>query len=62
MLVGPCYRICGKSYFRHPLYKSSAALQSNQTIDFWGPCAIVSTYGLVLWLGRVKGNLHIRMN
>ena len=60
MLVGPCYRICGKSYARHPLYKSSAALQSNQTIDFWGPCAIVSTYGLVLWLGRVKGNLHMK--
>ena len=61
MLVGPCYRICGKSYARHPLYKSSAALQHNQTIDFWGPCAVVSTYGLVLWLGRVKGNVIYKM-
>eukprot|EP01038_Epipyxis_sp_PR26KG_P006678 gene6678-9162_t len=27
---------------------------SPNAIDFGGPCAIVSTYGLLLWLGRVK--------
>jgi len=61
MLVGPCYRICGKAYARHPLYKSSAALLSNQTIDFWGPCAVISIYGLVLWLGKVKGSIDLSL-
>jgi hypothetical protein len=26
----------------------------NRSIDFFGPCSIVSLYGLVLWLGRVR--------
>ena len=52
MIVGPVYKLCGRNYERHPLYKNS----SNQSIDFWGPCALVSLYGLVLWLGRVRGN------
>lgn len=54
MLVGPLFKLCGRNYERHPLYKNSAFL-TNQSIDFWGPCALVSLYGFVLWLGRVKG-------
>lgn len=53
MFLGPCYRLAGKPYKRHPLHSSSSA-NNRHSIDFWGPCAIVSLYSLILWLGRVR--------
>lgn len=51
MLVSPWLKLVGRNYKRHPLFNSHGS--PNQHIDFWGPCAVVSLYGLVLWLGRV---------
>ena len=53
MLIGPCYRILGRPYKRHPLHASSS-VNNRRSIDFWGPCAVVSIFSLVLWLGRVR--------
>jgi hypothetical protein len=72
MLIGPCLKIVGRPYKRHPLYVSNANVDKH-SIDFWGklvfepfrfqiliywfllgPCAVVSFYCLILWLGRVK--------
>lgn len=53
MLLGPCYRVLGRPYKRHPLHASSAP-NSRRTIDFWGPCAVVSAYCIILWIGRVR--------
>jgi hypothetical protein len=52
MIFGPCYRILGKPYKRHPLHASS--VNNRYSIDFWGPCSVVSVFSLVLWIGRVK--------
>lgn len=49
MILGPCFRIFRvKSTERHPL------ASSQQSIDFWGPCAVVSVYVALLWLGTVR--------
>jgi hypothetical protein len=53
MLFGPCYRLVGRPYKRHPLHASSSA-NNRRGIDFWGPCAAVSIFSLILWLGRVR--------
>jgi len=37
----------------HPFQKISN-LSGEATIDFWGPCLVVSSYGAVLWLARVN--------
>ena len=37
----------------HPFQKISN-LSGEATIDFWGPCLVVSAYGAVLWLARVN--------
>jgi hypothetical protein len=50
MFRGPIYRIFGKLKEKHPF----AASSSNSNIDFWGPCCLVSFYGFILWLGKVK--------
>jgi len=55
MFTSPWTRFCGRSWHshvlegRHPIHVSSSV-----TIDFWGPCAVVSCYGALLWLGHVK--------
>jgi hypothetical protein len=55
MYFGPLYKLCGKVYERNPLYISNTNSNiSNNNIDFWGPCSVISLYGLILWLGRVK--------
>lgn len=53
MLIGPCFRLTGRTNKRHPLYPSTSN-SHRQSIDFWGPCSIMSTYVLLLWLARVK--------
>lgn len=53
MYLGPCYRLLGRPYKRHPLHASSA-VNYRHTIDFWGPCAAVSVFSMILWLGRVR--------
>lgn len=56
MLKGPWMRICRiKSIEKHPLsILTSSSSSSQPTIDFWGPCAVMSTYVAILWLGRVR--------
>lgn len=54
MTIGPFYRLFGSTSKRHPLYISNTNA-GHQNIDFWGPCSVVSLYGIILWLGRVKG-------
>ena len=52
MFNGPWLRICrGKPTERHPL---NMQLTPHQSIDFWGPCLVVSVYILILWLGNVR--------
>ena len=53
MLIGPCTKLTGKVSKRHPLYISGRGF-NNRSIDFWGPCMMMSLYGLVLWVGRVR--------
>ncbi len=53
MIFGPCYRLVGRPYKRHPLHSSSSA-NNRRNIDFWGPCGVVSLFSLILWLGRVR--------
>lgn len=53
MLFGPCFQLTGKPNKKHPLH--TPGLQSEtHSIDFFGPCSIVSLYSLVLWLGSVR--------
>jgi hypothetical protein len=53
MLIGPCFHLTGKPNKKHPLHNMGLHSE-NRSIDFFGPCSIVSLYGLVLWLGRVR--------
>jgi len=63
--LGPCFHLCGKpNNKKHPL--NGTSFQSNEShntndynnnnnsIDFFGPCSIVSIYSIVLWVGSVK--------
>lgn len=53
MFVGPLSSLCGRLSERHPLLTMSRT-NGKQIFDFWGPCLIISIYGAVLWLCRVK--------
>jgi hypothetical protein len=53
MLVGPWQRVFRiKSNDRHPLFSLSS--NTSTSIDFWGPCAVISAYVAILWLGSVR--------
>jgi hypothetical protein len=54
MFIGPFLKLIGRPYKRHPLYVSTSSIERGHSIDFWGPCAIVSVYCMILWLGRVR--------
>jgi len=57
-ILGPCFHVCGKPNKKHPLHapslQSSESNNNNISIDFFGPCSIVSLYSFVLWVGSVK--------
>jgi hypothetical protein len=53
MVLGPCFQLTGLPNKKHPFHKMGL-LSDNKSIDFFGPCAMVSLYCLVLWLGRVR--------
>lgn len=53
MLFGPCFQLTGMPNKKHPFHKPGLH-SDNKSIDFFGPCAMVSLYSLVLWLGRVR--------
>lgn len=53
MLFGPCFQLTGMPNKKHPLHKTGLH-SDNRSIDFFGPCSMVSLYALVLWLGRVR--------
>jgi hypothetical protein len=53
MLFGPCFQLTGMPNKKHPFHKTGLH-SDNKSIDFFGPCAMVSFYSLVLWLGRVR--------
>ena len=33
---------------------SSSSVTSTHSIDFWGPCFIISLYGAILWFAKVN--------
>lgn len=53
MLFGPCFQLTGMPNKKHPFHKTGLHSDS-RSIDFFGPCSMVSLYALVLWLGRVR--------
>ena len=53
MLFGPCFQLTGMPNKKHPFH-SMGLHSDHKSIDFFGPCAIISLFGLVLWLGRVR--------
>ena len=59
-LLGPCFHLFGKPNKKHPLHapslqsSSSDTHNNNSSIDFFGPCSIVSLYSFVLWIGSVN--------
>jgi hypothetical protein len=66
MIAGPWSGLCGRRT-EHPLASSLAVATSSShpqagaklhsgshSIDFWGPCAVVSIFGALLWLARVR--------
>mmetsp|Transcript_3266 Transcript_3266/g.5081 ORF Transcript_3266/g.5081 Transcript_3266/m.5081 type:complete len:224 (-) Transcript_3266:1194-1865(-) len=53
MLFGPCFQLTGMPNKKHPLHNMGLH-SDNRSIDFFGPCSMVSLYSLVLWLGRVR--------
>jgi len=53
MYFGPCFQLTGMPNKKHPLHKTGLHSE-NRSIDFFGPCSMVSLFSLVLWLGRVR--------
>lgn len=58
VFLAPFHRALGKTKERHPLLHQAAvasAPMNKHSIDFWGPCLVVSLYGVVLWSsGKVQ--------
>jgi hypothetical protein len=52
-LISPLCYIFGYTSFIKIIYPNASSINTSH-IDFWGPCGIISLYGAILWIAKVK--------